>query len=110
MLAPEGDLDITNSHELDDWLTKARREHRHVVLDLSAVTFLDTSVLAVIVHTWKELTATGGTLALAGPHYRKTKTLWVTGLAERPPLYDSVAEATAALPAATSSGEQPTSG
>jgi ArsR family transcriptional regulator, arsenate/arsenite/antimonite-responsive transcriptional repressor len=32
-----------------------------------------------------DVTAAGGTLALAGPSYRKTKTLWVTGLAERLP-------------------------
>ena len=110
VLAPEGELDVTSSQESDDWLTKARHEHRHLVLDLSAVTFIDTSSLAVIVRHWKTLTAAGGTLALAGPRYRKTKTLWGTGLAERLPLYDSVADATAALPAATPSGEPPTSG
>ncbi len=71
---------------------------------------MDTSILAVIVRHWKTLTAAGGTLALAGPRYRKTKTLWITGLAERLPLYDSAAETTAALQAATPSSEQPTSG
>ncbi len=110
VLASEGELDVTSSGEFDDWLTKAGREHRHLVLDLPAVTFMDTSILAVIVRHWKTLTAAGGTLALAGAHYRKTKTLWVTGLAERLPLYDSAAEATAALQAATPSSGQPTSG
>lgn len=72
---------------------------------MTAITFIDTSALAVLVSRWTKLTAAGGTLALAGPRYRQTKTLWVTGLAKRLPVYDSLAEATAALPA-TPSGQQ----
>jgi anti-sigma B factor antagonist len=34
--------------------------------------------------------AAGGTLALAGARYRYTKALWITGLADRLPLYDTV--------------------
>lgn len=70
---------------------------------MTAVTFIDTSALAVLVSHGTKLTAAGGTLALAGPRYRQTKTLWVTGLAKRLPVYDSLAEATAALPATPSS-------
>ena len=57
---------------------------------------MDTGSLAVIVGHWKQLTAAGGTLVLAGARYRYTKTLWITGLADRLPLYDSVDEAIAA--------------
>jgi len=96
----EGDLDIVSSREFDDYLTGARRDHRHLIIDLSAVSFMDTSSLAVIVGHWKRLTAEGGSLALAGARYRHTKTLWITGLAHRLPLYDTAAEAAAALPAA----------
>jgi hypothetical protein len=35
-------------------------------------------------------------LALAGARYRHTKTLWITGLAERLPMYDTVDDAIAA--------------
>jgi hypothetical protein len=42
------------------------------------------------------VTAVGGTLALAGARYRYTKTLWITGLADRLPLYESVDAAVAA--------------
>jgi hypothetical protein len=41
---------------------------------------MDTGSLAVIVGHWKQVTAAGGTLALAGARYRYTKTLWITGL------------------------------
>ena len=85
-----GELDIVTSRQLDEHLTRARREHSRIVLDLSAVEFMDTSSLAVIVGHWKRLQAAGGTLVLAGARYRYTKTLWITGLAERLPLYDTV--------------------
>jgi anti-sigma B factor antagonist len=103
VVAVEGDLDIVTSREFDDYLATARREHRHLVIDLSAVTFMDTSSLAVIVGHWKKLTAEGGSLALAGARYRHTKTLWITGLAHRLPLYDTAAEALAAVPASSPS-------
>jgi anti-anti-sigma factor len=96
IVAVTGDLDIVTSPQLDDYLTAATREHRQIILDLSGVEFMDTSSLAVIVSHWKKLTAQGGTLALAGARYRYTKTLWITGLAHRLPLYDSVEEAAAA--------------
>jgi anti-sigma B factor antagonist len=85
-----GDLDIVTSPALDDCLTQARAETHRVILDLSAVDFMDTSALAVIVGHWKKLEAAGGSLALAGARYRYTKTLWITGLADRLSLYDSV--------------------
>ena len=91
-----GELDIVTSRQLDEHLTRGRREHRRIILDLSAVEFMDTSSLAVIVGHWKRLQAAGGTLVLAGARYRYTKTLWITGLADRLPLYDSVDAALAA--------------
>jgi anti-sigma B factor antagonist len=85
-----GDLDIVTSVALDDCLTQARAAATSVILDLSAVDFMDTSALAVIVGHWKKLEAAGGSLALAGARYRYTKTLWITGLADRLDLYDTV--------------------
>jgi anti-sigma B factor antagonist len=99
----QGDLDIVTSRQFDDFLTKARRELGNIVLDLAGVDFMDTSSLAVIVSHWKKLTAQGGSLALAGARYRYTKTLWITGLAHRLPLYDTADDAIAALSAGTNS-------
>jgi anti-anti-sigma factor len=96
IVAIGGELDIVTSRQLDDHLARARRKDRRVVLDLSAVEFMDTSSLAVIVGHWKRLQAAGGTLVLAGARYRYTKTLWITGLADRLPMYDTVGEAVAA--------------
>ena len=91
-----GDLDIVTSRQLDDTLTDARRTVDRVVLDLSAVDFMDTSSLAVIVNHWKGLVAAGGSLALAGARFQYTRTLWITGLADRIPMYDTVDDAIAA--------------
>jgi anti-sigma B factor antagonist len=102
IIAIGGELDIVTSRQLDEHLTRARRKDRRVVLDLSAVEFMDTSSLAVIVGHWKRLEAAGGTLVLAGARYRYTKTLWITGLADRLPMYDTVDEAVAAAQAAGS--------
>jgi anti-sigma B factor antagonist len=99
IVAARGDLDIITSPQLDSCLTEARRATAQVILDLSAVDFMDTSCLAVIVGHWKKLTTRGGMLALAGARYRYTKTLWITGLAERLPMFDDVPAALAACSA-----------
>ncbi|HEU5416443.1 MAG TPA: STAS domain-containing protein [Streptosporangiaceae bacterium] len=99
IVAARGDLDIITSPQLDSCLTEARRATALVILDLSAVDFMDTSCLAVIVGHWKKLTVRGGTLALAGARYRYTKTLWITGLADRLPMFDDVSAALAACTA-----------
>ena len=96
IVAVGGELDVVTSRQFDEYLTEVRGEHTRVILDLSAVDFMDTGSLAVIVGHWKQLTAAGGALMLAGARYRYTKTLWITGLADRLPLYDSVEEALAA--------------
>jgi anti-sigma B factor antagonist len=100
VVAIRGDLDLVTGRQFDDYLTRLRQEHDHIVLDLSAVDFLDTSSLAVIVGHWKAMQAAGRTLALAGARYQYTKSLWITGLADRLPFYDTVDKAVAAGQAA----------
>ncbi|HEY2505342.1 MAG TPA: STAS domain-containing protein [Streptosporangiaceae bacterium] len=101
-----GDLDIVTSPALDDCLTQLQASHKKIILDVSAVDFLDTSALAVIVGHWKHAEADEGTLALAGARYKYTKTLWITGLADRLTLYDTVEQGVAAQ---AGQGPQPAS-
>lgn len=99
VITVRGDLDVLTSQQLDGFLVRARRRHHRIILDLAGVEFMDTSSLAVIVHHWRALAAEGGMLVLAGARYRHTRALWITGLAHRLPLYETVEDAVRALPA-----------
>jgi anti-anti-sigma factor len=92
-----GNLDLTSRDQFDQYLTQARRGRRRLIIDMSDVAFMDTGCLAVIVGHYKRLSASGS-LILAGAQYRPAKALWITGLAYRLPLYDSVDEAIAGGP------------
>ena len=96
VVAVGGELDVVTSRRFDEYLAEVRRGDDHIIIDLSAVDFMDTGSLAVIVGHWKQVKTAGGTLALAGARYRYTKTLWITGLADRLPLYETVDAAVAA--------------
>ena len=91
-----GELDIVTSQQFDDYLSQASADRDLVVLDMSSVDFMDTSALAVIVSHWRRQVEAGGMFLLAGARYRYTKALWITGLADRLPMYADVAEALAA--------------
>ena len=96
VVAVSGELDIVTSQQFDDYLSQASADRDLVVLDMSAVDFMDTSALAVIVSHWRRQVEAGGMFLLAGARYRYTKALWITGLADRLPMYADVAEALAA--------------
>ena len=92
----EGELDVTSSQRFDDCLAEAAATSDRIILDLSAVDFMDTTALAVIVGHWRRQVEAGGLFFLAGARYRYTKALWITGLADRLPMYNTVDEALAA--------------
>jgi anti-anti-sigma factor len=96
VVSVSGNLDLVTHDQFDQYLTKIRRENSHIIIDMSAVTFMDTGCLAVIIGHWKRLLAGSGELILAGAQYRPAKALWITGLAYRLPLFGSVDEAVAA--------------
>ena len=91
-----GELDVVSSQRFDDCLSEAAAGSDRVILDLSGVDFMDTTALAVIVGHWRRQVAADGMFLLAGARYRYTKALWITGLADRLPMYDTVDEALAA--------------
>jgi stage II sporulation protein AA (anti-sigma F factor antagonist) len=105
VVTAQGELDITSSQRFDDCLSDAAAVSDQVILDMSAVDFMDTTALAVIVAHWRRQTEEGGVFLLAGARYRYTKALWITGLADRMPMHDTVGEALAAL-AETGSGAE----
>jgi anti-sigma B factor antagonist len=99
VVAVHGELDVTSSQRLDDSLSEGGPGVGRVILDLSGVDFMDTTALAVIISHWRRHVESGGMFLIAGARYRYTKALWITGLADRLPMYDSVDEALAAVTA-----------
>jgi anti-sigma B factor antagonist len=96
VVAVQGELDVVSSQRFDDCLSEASASRDRVILDLSGVDFMDTTALSVVVGHWRRQAEAGGMLLLAGARYRYTKALWITGLADRLPMYDNVGEALAA--------------
>jgi len=97
VVSVQGELDVTSSQRFDDCLSEAATHSDQVILDMSTVDFMDTTALSVIVAHWRRQADEGGQLVLAGARYRYTKALWITGLADRLPMHDTVDEALAAL-------------
>jgi anti-anti-sigma factor len=95
-----GILDATTRQQFTDCLADAAdRYEAGMVLDLAGVTFMDSRALGLIVHHWQSTRATGGRFALIGVVYQHSKVMWVTGLAQRLPLYDTLDDALAAFAA-----------
>ncbi|MFC4060077.1 STAS domain-containing protein [Planomonospora corallina] len=93
-----GLLDATTRDQFADYLAAEAAEHGpEMILDLSGVTFMDSRALGLIVHQWQICTQAGGRFALTGVEYAKTKVMWITGLAQRLPLHDTVDDALAAF-------------
>ncbi|MET8140381.1 STAS domain-containing protein [Sphaerisporangium sp. NPDC005288] len=93
-----GILDATTRDRFTDRLAQIADDHGpDLVLDLAGVTFMDSRALGLIVHHWQRTMAAKGHFALVGVQYSNSKVMWVTGLAQRLPLYDTTEEALAAF-------------
>ncbi|MFI6289966.1 anti-sigma factor antagonist [Nonomuraea sp. NPDC050790] len=90
----DGVLDATTRDQFADYLSAAGSD---LVLDLSGVTFMDSRALGLIVHQWQTSIERGARFALIGVQYSTAKVMWITGLASRLPLYDTLEEAKRAL-------------
>ena len=80
--APSDELDIAAVPELRTRLAAAHRSGGHVVLDLRAVTFMDSSALAVVLAANRRLEATGGALRLTHVAPDVCRVLRICGLGD----------------------------
>ena len=63
-----GDIDVTNAEQIDAYTRGAlRAQERHLVFDLSAVTFMDSKGLYALMRASKALRAAGGDVKLRAP-------------------------------------------
>lgn len=91
----QGELDIASADDLRRHLRSTRGSHGdHIILDLDTLEFMDSQGLSVIVKHHLAVTAEGGSLALAAPRPIVRRTLQITGLHGRLPVFDTIEEAT----------------
>ncbi|MFI8962742.1 STAS domain-containing protein [Streptomyces sp. NPDC053493] len=97
VLSVAGELDMETAHLLEQQLTQQLRQgRRHLVLDLSALDFMDSSGLNVLIRAVHKARETGGDLHLAAPTSAVRRILDITGVATTAPPHPGVAEALAA--------------
>jgi anti-sigma B factor antagonist len=91
-----GEADVTNSDALRDALdAEVAKEPQTLIIDLSALRFMDSSALHVILRANRAMDRLGGVLALAGPREPVAKMLRLTAADQLVPVYASVDEASA---------------
>lgn len=92
-----GELDVYTCPILRTELEALSRSGRaHIVLDLAALEFTDSSGLGVMVGALKRALAADGTVRVAGAQEYLLKMLRITGLAKMFPISETVEQALAA--------------
>jgi anti-sigma B factor antagonist len=89
-----GEIDVHSCYRLRDrMLAIIDADQRDLVLNLDAVSFIDSAGIGVLVGVWHRLQAVDGVLALAAPS-RQVRTIFnVIGMAEVFSIHETVTEA-----------------
>ena len=93
----EGELDLAVAPELDEVLTAAVAECDRVLVGLQGCAFIDSSGIAVILRAHNRMQEEGRRLAVYAPVDQVLRVLSMTGLTRNGLVFDSAAEALAAL-------------
>ena len=75
-----GELDLAHKHLIVADVARVLTRSQHILIDLSAVTFIDTSVLSTLVWADGESRNLGGRLTLVAPNPIVAKVLSITQL------------------------------
>jgi anti-anti-sigma factor len=94
-----GEIDLATSSILGEALVEAVESRRHLIVDLSAVTFLDSTGLGVLIRTQKQIGATHKSMSLAGPTGMVAKVLRITRIDEAIPVHPDLDTALSATSA-----------
>ena len=94
-----GELDLDTAPQLEQELRAARNNSKvSLLIDLSGCEFIDSSGLALIIQTWRELeNEAGATLAMCCASDQVERLLRITGAYEAISIYDSIDGAVAGL-------------
>jgi anti-sigma B factor antagonist len=86
VLAITGEVDMASAPGLRDQLQQL--DARNVIIDLSGVTFIDSTGLGVLVTALKRSREAGGHLVLRSPTRATRRVLDITGLSQLVPVED----------------------
>ncbi|WP_157246960.1 STAS domain-containing protein [Nonomuraea typhae] len=76
-----GELDLVTTADLGTFITAVHPDPaRPLLLDLAAVTFMDSTGLHLLIDLHQREERCGGSLHLAAPHERVTRVLQITGV------------------------------
>ncbi len=93
-----GEVDATTSADLETYLDQVRRRlDEHLIVDVSGLTFLDSSGLAVLLAAATLARVHGAGVHLAGLRPRVARLLEITGAERAVTVYDNVEQALAAV-------------
>jgi anti-anti-sigma factor len=91
-----GEVDATNSDELYGVLESViAQQPRLLIVDMSELSFMDSTGLRMLLRSTRALDQQGGVLALAAPQIAVARVLQLTRADQLIPVYDSVAAAIA---------------
>jgi anti-sigma B factor antagonist len=94
VIALSGEVDLYTAPEFKQQLLDViGRGAKHVVVDLTETTFIDSTTLGVLVGGVKRLRPEGGKVSLVCSDRNITKIFEITGLNKVFPIYDTRAEA-----------------
>jgi anti-anti-sigma factor len=93
----EGELDLAVAERLDAVLDAAVQQCTRVVVGLERCDFIDSSGIAVILRAHNRMEEEGNRLAVYAPTAQVLRVLSMTGLTSNDLVFDSAAEALAAL-------------
>ena len=93
IVAAQGELDLHTAPRLAEALAPHIDAGAAVIADLTAVTFMDSSGVAVFVNALARARDTGASISLVAPEPRVRRVLQITGLDGMLPVHDSLAAA-----------------
>jgi anti-sigma B factor antagonist len=90
-----GELDVSNATDLRERLLASLGEDRtsSLILDLSGLSFMDSTGISVLVAAERRANQLGGTVSLVGPQKIVARALHTTSLDKHFPIFPTVDEA-----------------
>lgn len=95
ILELNGDIVFENSNQVKTDIKEILKKHdiKEIILDISGVTFVDSSGIGVFISIFKFIREKNGKMALAGPKQKVYRVFELTRIDQIIDIYDSVKKA-----------------